>query len=207
MDLLIEGNIVKISGPVVVAENMRGAKMYEVVRVGENNLIGEIIELVEDKATMQVYEETAGLKVGEKVIATGSPLSVKLGPGLIKNIYDGIQRPLADIMKAQGNFIERGIQVDELPKKSWKFKPTMKAGTFLGGGEILGEVPESDMVVHKILVPPGVSGELLEIAAEGEYDIEDFIATVKTLSGEKKLKMYHSWPVREPRPYRKKYPP
>lgn len=205
---MIEGKIIKISGPVVVAENMRGAKMYEVVRVGESNLIGEIIELFEDRATMQVYEETAGLKVGEKVVATGSPLSVKLGPGLIKNIYDGIQRPLAEIMKAQGNFIERGIQVDELPRKSWKFKPLMKTGSVLSGGEIIGEVPESDMVVHKILVPPNVSGELMDIASEGEYDIEDYVATVKTPSGEeKKLKMYHSWPVRESRPYNKKYPP
>jgi len=205
---VIEGKIIKISGPVVVAENMRGAKMYEVVRVGEHNLIGEIIELARDRATMQVYEETAGLKVGEKVVATGSPLSVKLGPGLIKNIYDGIQRPLAEIMKEQGNFIERGIQVDELPRKSWKFTPIIKKGITVTGGEIIGEVPESDLVIHKILVPPNVSGELSDVAAEGEYDIEDYIATVKTPDGgEVKLKMYHSWPVREARPYAKKYPP
>jgi len=205
---LIEGKIIKISGPVVVAENMRGAKMYEVVRVGESNLIGEIIELMEDRATMQVYEETAGLKVGEKVLATGAPLSVKLGPGLIKNIYDGIQRPLAEIMKVQGNYIERGIQVDELPRKSWRFKPLIKVGTTVNGGEIMGEVPESEMVIHKVLVPPNVSGEIVDVVTEGEYDIEDFVATVRTPSGEeKKLKMYHSWPVREPRPYRRKYPP
>lgn len=205
---MIEGKIIKISGPVVVAENMRGAKMYEVVRVGEHNLIGEIIELMYDRATMQVYEETAGLKIGEKVIATGSPLSVKLGPGLIKNIYDGIQRPLAEIMKIQGSYIERGIQVEELPRKSWQFKPLMEKGAKLKGGEILGEVPESDMVIHKILVPPNVSGELVGIADEGKYDIEADIATLRTAEGkEVKLKMYHTWPVREARPYMKKYPP
>ncbi|MHC1599105.1 MAG: V-type ATP synthase subunit A [Candidatus Methanofastidiosia archaeon] len=204
---MIEGKIIKISGPVVVAENMKGAKMYEVVRVGEHNLIGEIIELIHDRATMQVYEETAGLRVGEKVVSMGSPLSVKLGPGLIRNIYDGIQRPLEDLKAAQGNFIEKGFSADELPLKTWKFTPTVSSGTAISGGMVIGTVPESELVIHKILVPPNVEGKLVDIVPKGEYHIEDDIATVLTTDGEKKLKMYHSWPVRVPRPYVNKFPP
>jgi V/A-type H+-transporting ATPase subunit A len=205
---VIEGKIVKISGPVVVAEEMAGAKMYEVVRVGEQNLIGEIIGLVRDRATMQVYEETAGLKVGERVIASGRPLSVKLGPGLIRNIYDGVQRPLESIKAAQGSFIDKGFSGDELPSKSWKFTPTLTVGTMVTPGTIIGTVPESELVEHRILVPPEVSGELVKIVSEGMYDIEEDVAVVKTASGEMvPLKMYQIWPVREPRPYTMKYPP
>ncbi|MHC1605246.1 MAG: V-type ATP synthase subunit A [Candidatus Methanofastidiosia archaeon] len=204
---MIEGSIIKVSGPVIVASGMKGAKMYEVVRVGEQGLIGEIIELIGDKATMQVYEETAGIKIGEKVVAIGSPLSVKLGPGLIKNIYDGIQRPLEFMKEQEGNFITRGISADELPKKKWKFTPTVKVGDNICGGAVIGNVPESKLVIHRILVPPNIKGEVVEIASEGEYDIEDCIATLKTDDGEKELKMYHTWPVREARPYTKKFAP
>jgi len=205
-DGVIEGKIVKISGPVVVAEGMKGAKMYEVVKVGDTQLIGEIIGLEEDLATMQVYEETAGLKIGEKVIATGRPLSVKLGPGLIKNIYDGVQRPLRVMKDEQGSFILRGVSVKELPEKSWEFVPRVKAGAAVEPGMVLGTVKESEVVEHRILVPPNVSGELKDIVSKGTYDIEDDIATVKTADGDVGLKMYHAWPVREPRPYVKKHP-
>ncbi len=205
---VIEGKIIKISGPVVVAEGMAGAKMYEVVRVGEQKLIGEIIGLNRDRATMQVYEETAGLKVGEVVIATGRPLSVKLGPGLIHNIYDGVQRPLESIKAAQGSFIDRGFSGDELPRKAWKFVPSVAAGTTVSAGAIIGSVTESELVEHRILVPPNVSGELVKIAPEGMYDIEEDVAEVRTADGKTvQVKMYQVWPVRVARPYVRKYPP
>ena len=205
---LKEGRIIRISGPVIEADGMRGAKMYDVVRVGAEKLIGEIIRLKEDNATIQVYEDTNGLKPGEKVISTNMPLSVELGPGLLTNIYDGIQRPLPAIKDKTGNFIERGVEVPALDrKKKWHFKPTIKAGDKVKGCDVLGDVEETSIVMHKILIPPDVEGVLLSIVKEGNYTIEDDIAIISTEKGDKKLQMLQRWPVRKPRPVVKKYDP
>ncbi|AFK21935.1 V-type ATP synthase subunit A [Pyrococcus sp. ST04] len=204
-----KGRIIRVTGPLVVADGMKGAKMYEVVRVGELGLIGEIIRLEGDKAVIQVYEETAGLRPGEPVMGTGSSLSVELGPGLLTSIYDGIQRPLEVLREKSGDFIARGITAPALPRdKKWHFIPKVKVGDKVVGGDIIGEVPETSIIVHKIMVPPGIEGEIVEIAEEGEYTIEEVIAKVKTPSGEiKELKMYQRWPVRVKRPYKEKLPP
>lgn len=205
---LQEGRIIRISGPVIEADGMRGAKMYDVVRVGTENLIGEIIRLNEDNAIIQVYEDTVGLKPGEKVVSTGMPLSVELGPGLLANIYDGIQRPLPTIKDRTGNFIERGVEVPALDrKKKWHFKPTAKAGDKVSGCDAIGEVQETSIVLHKILVPPDINGKLLSIAKEGDYTVIDYIAVVSTDNGDMKLQMMQRWPVRKPRPVAKKYDP
>ncbi len=202
------GRIVKVSGPVVVAEGMRGSMMYEVVRVGDERLMGEIIELEGDRATIQVYEETAGVKPGEKVEGTGAQLSVELGPGILKQMYDGVQRPLEVIRTEAGVFIKRGVEVPSLDReKKWSFTPVAKKGEKVSGGDVLGEVPETELVMHRIMVPPNVSGELVEIADAGEYTVEDVIAVVRTSEGEKELRMMHRWPVRAARPFREKLPP
>jgi len=202
------GKIIRISGPVIEADGMRGAKMYDVVRVGEEKLIGEIIRLNEDNAIIQVYEDTAGLKPGEKVVSTGMPLSVELGPGLLTNIYDGIQRPLPDIFKLTGDFITRGVEAYALDrKKKWHFKPIVKPGDKLEGCDLIGEVKETSIVKHKIMVPPDINGKLLSIEKEGEYTVEDDIAIVSTDKGDVKLQMMHRWPVRKARPVSKKYDP
>ncbi len=203
------GRIVRVAGPVVVAKGMRGSQMYELVRVGELNLIGEIIRLQEDLATIQVYEETSGLRPGEKVVGTGQLLSVELGPGLLTQIYDGIQRPLEIIKESTGDFIERGVSAPALPRnKKWPFTPKAKAGDRVVGGDILGEVPETPLVVHKVMVPPDVEGTLEEIAPEGEYKVEDVIAKVRTPDGlVQELTMMQRWPVRRPRPYKTKLDP
>ncbi|WRS51776.1 ATP synthase subunit A [Thermococcus sp. SY098] len=203
------GKVIRVTGPLVVADNMRGARMYEVVKVGELGLIGEIIRLEGDKAVIQVYEETAGLKPGEPVIGTGASLSVELGPGLLTSIYDGIQRPLEVLREKSGDFIARGLTAPALPRdKKWHFTPKVKVGDKVVSGDIIGEVPETSLIVHKILVPPGIEGEIVEIAEEGDYTIEEIIAKVKTPSGEiKELKMYQKWPVRKKRPYKEKLPP
>ncbi|AMM53185.1 ATP synthase subunit A [Pyrococcus kukulkanii] len=204
-----KGRIIRVTGPLVVADGMKGAKMYEVVRVGELGLIGEIIRLEGDKAVIQVYEETAGVRPGEPVVGTGASLSVELGPGLLTSIYDGIQRPLEILREKSGDFIARGITAPALPRdKKWHFTPKVKVGDKVVGGDIIGEVPETSIIVHKIMVPPGIEGEIVEIADEGEYTLEDVIAKVKTPSGEiKELKMYQRWPVRVKRPYKEKLPP
>ena len=203
------GKIIRVTGPLVVADDMRGARMYEVVRVGELGLIGEIIRLEGDKAVIQVYEETAGLKPGEPVIGTGASLSVELGPGLLTSIYDGIQRPLEVLREKSGDFIARGLTAPALPRdKRWHFTPAVKVGDKVVGGDIIGVVPETSLIEHRIMVPPGIEGEVVEIADEGEYTIEEVIAKVKTPSGEvKELKMYQKWPVRRKRPYKEKLPP
>jgi len=204
----IKGKIVRISGPVIEADGMRGSKMYDVVRVGEENLIGEIIRLNEDIVTVQVYEDTNGLKPGEKVISTQEPLSVELGPGLISNIYDGIQRPLPAINKETGDFIARGVEAHALDrKKKWHFKPTAKPGERVKGCDILGEVQESSIILHKVMVPPNIHGRLLSLVKEGDYVIEDDIAVVATDKGDIKLQMYQRWPVRKERPVAEKYDP
>ncbi|HHS51057.1 MAG TPA: V-type ATP synthase subunit A [candidate division Zixibacteria bacterium] len=202
------GRVVKISGPLVVAENMTGAKMYDVVRVSEHGLIGEIIELNGDLASIQVYEETGGLGPGEPVTLTGESLSVELGPGLLTSIYDGIQRPLDDIAEKAGDFISRGITADRLPRDiKWDFKPVAKPGDKLLGGDILGTVQETSIIEHKVLVPPGISGEVVSIES-GEHTVEDEICVLRAEDGtERKLKMFHSWPVRVARPFKKKHLP
>ncbi|WP_456367176.1 ATP synthase subunit A [Thermococcus sp.] len=203
------GRIIRVTGPLVVADGMEGSKMYEVVRVGEMGLIGEIIRLEGDKAVIQVYEETAGIKPGEPVEGTGSSLSVELGPGLLTSMYDGIQRPLEKLRELSGDFIARGLTAPALPRdKKWHFTPKVKVGDRVVGGDILGVVPETSIIEHKILVPPWVEGEIVEIAEEGDYTVEEVIAKVKKPDGSiEELKMYHRWPVRVKRPYKNKLPP
>ena len=202
--MIIEGNIIKIAGPVIVADGMRGAQMLEMVRVGDEKLIGEIIELEGDTATIQVYEETAGIQPGEVVECTGGPLSVELGPGVMSSIFDGIQRPLRIIREESGDFIARGIDVDSINKeKKWAFKPVAKVGDKVKGGDVLGEVQETTAVLHKIMVPPTMEGEVTEIAAEGEYTVLEDIAAV---DGEK-IQMLQKWPVKRSRPYIEKLDP
>ncbi len=193
----MEGKIIKISGPVVVASGMKGVQMYEVVKVGDEGLVGEVIELHEDTATIQVYEETTGIAPGSKVVSTGASLSVELGPGIIGNIYDGILRPLDKIKEQTGAFLARGVEADSINhKKKWKFVPKLKKGEDVTPGMIIGEVKETSVVVQKILVPPGVEGELKKISKEGEYTVEDVVAVV----GDTDIKLSQKWPVRIPRP-------
>ncbi len=201
------GKIIRISGPVVIASGMKGSEMYELAKVGDEELIGEIIGLTGDKATIQVYEETSGIKPGEKVEGTGKPLSVELGPGLIGSIYDGTQRPLTIIRDKTGDMITRGILVHALPRdKKWKFVPKVKKGENVVGGDLLGTVTESKLVEHRILVPPDVSGRISEIA-DGNCKVEDKIATIDTKNGETEIPMMQIWPVRKARPYKKKLDP
>jgi V/A-type H+-transporting ATPase subunit A len=203
-----QGRIIRISGPVIEADGMRGAKMYDVVRVGEENLIGEIIRLNEDNAIIQVYEDTNGLKPGEQVFTTGMPLSVELGPGLLTNIYDGIQRPLPDIMKKTGEFIDRGVEAPAIDRnKKWHFKPTIKAGEIVKGCDVIGEVEETSIITHRIIVSPNICGKIIKVEKEGDYTVEDDIAVVSTNNGDIKLQMLQRWPVRMPRPVAKKYDP
>ncbi len=208
MNETIVATVSWISGPVIRADHVIGLSMMEQVEVGEERLIGEVLELDGDMATIQVYEDTTGLKPGVPIYGTGSLLFVELGPGLLKNIYDGIQRPLEAIQALQGDFIRRGAQVQSLDRKRrWTFKPLCRIGNRLKGGDILGEVPETSAFIHRILCPPTIQGELVEIAPEGEYQIEDVIAKVKTDTGVEAVKMYQRWPVRRPRPYRQRLNP
>lgn len=205
---MAKGKIIKVAGPVIVANGMSGSQMYEVVRVGEENLIGEVIELEGDEATIQVYEETAGIKPGEGVVSTGEPLTVELGPGVMKTIYDGIQRPLEVVKGETGTYIKRGVEVPSIDKKKkWKFTPTAKKGDKVTGGDFLGEVPETEVVMHKIMVPPDVEGEIIEIVGAGDYTVEEKIAVLKTDQGEKEIQMMQKWPVRIGRPYKEKQAP
>jgi len=199
------GTIRRIAGPLIEADGLRGVTMFEVCRVGEEELIGEVNRVVGDRAYIQVYEETAGLKPGEQVVATGAPLSVELGPGLIGSIFDGIQRPLPEIKKAVGDFITRGVTAPSLPPdKKWSFKPSLEKGVNVSGGDVLGTVQETSIFTHKILVPPGVSGKLVKIVDPGEYTIRDVIAQVETSRGRENLTLSHRWPVRKGRPYKVK---
>ena len=202
------GKIVKVSGPLVMAEGMADCTMYDVVRVSNHKLIGEIIELRGDKASIQVYEETAGIGPGEPVEGTGGPLSVTLGPGLIESIFDGIQRPLDIIYKAQGNRIERGIEADAIDmEKKWLFHPTAKVGDKVSGGDELGWVQETSLVKHLIMAPPNDEGEITWMAEEGEYNVKETIAKLSTKRGDKELAMVQRWPVRRGRPYKTKMTP
>jgi len=204
----MEGRIVKVSGPLIVAKGMADAKMYDVCRVSEKELIGEIIELRNDMASIQVYEETSGLGPGEPVVSTGDPLSVELGPGLIESIFDGIQRPLDKIREESGDRIERGVRVNSLSRESkWKFEPIAKKGDSLIAGDYLGFVQETNAVKHMIMVPFGVEGTL-ESISKGEFTIEETVAKIKTKGGEtKELTMMQKWPVRRGRNYAEKLPP
>ncbi|MEW5919462.1 MAG: V-type ATP synthase subunit A [Bacillota bacterium] len=201
------GRIVKVSGPLVVAENMKGAKMYDVVRVSDARLIGEIIEVREDRASIQVYEETGGLGPGEPVYSTDQPLSVELGPGLIESIYDGIQRPLDVICAMVGDRITRGVEAAALDReKRWQFMPVLTEGEMVDGGDILGTVQETTLVVHKIMVPPGVSGKLTFIHS-GEATVSDTIARVEKDGAVTEIQMMQKWPVRRGRLYKEKLAP
>lgn len=203
----MEGRIVKVSGPLIVAENMADVKVYDVVKVGEDELIGEVIELRRDRASIQVYEETSGLGVGDKVVSTGEPLSVELAPGIIGGIYDGIQRPLETIVEKYGDRITRGLRVNKIDReKLWNFVPTKKVGDYVEAGDPIGYVKETAIVEHKILVPYGVSGRIESIEA-GEFNVTQTIATVKTENGLKDLTMLTRWPVRKARPYKEKQTP
>lgn len=203
-----KGTIKKVAGPLVVAEGMRDANMFDVVRVSEQRLIGEIIEMHGDRASIQVYEETSGLGPGAPVDSTGAPLSVELGPGLISSIYDGIQRPLDDIMAVSGSNLKRGVEVPSLKReKKWMFEPVKSPGDRVQGGDIIGTVQETKVVLHKIMIPNGISGKLKSIQAGG-YTVSDTVAEVETDRGEiKEITLMQKWPVRVGRPYKKKLSP
>ena len=202
------GIIKKVAGPLVIAEGMRDANMFDVVRVSGQRLIGEIIEMHGDQASVQVYEETAGLGPGEPVESTGAPLSVELGPGLIRSIYDGIQRPLDDILKVSGgNLLKRGVEVPALKRDLvWHFVPSVEAGQEVEAGDVIGTVQETPIVVHKIMVPYGMKGTVKSIT-EGDYTVEQTVAVLETPDGEKELTLMQKWPVRTGRPYKEKLPP
>ncbi len=199
----------KVSGPLVVATGLRDANMSDVVRVGPRRLIGEILTMKGDSASIQVYEETSGLGPGAEVVTTGAPMSVELGPGMIEGIYDGIQRPLEKIVEKVGACITRGVEVPALdPEKKWEFTPAVQEGTEVVGGDVIGTVPETAVVLHKIMVPPKMSGTIVKVAAKGQYTIHETVAVLRTKEGrEVELTMVQKWPVRVGRPYSKKYPP
>ena len=202
-----KGVIRKVAGPLVIADGMRDANMFDVVRVSDKELIGEIIEMHGDQASIQVYEETAGLGPGEPVVSTGAPMSVELGPGLIGSIYDGIQRPLDDIMKVSGSLLERGVQVPSLKRElKWDFEATAKVGDVVEEGDILGTVKETPVVTQKIMVPYGVKGEVTSIKS-GNYFVTDVVATIKTEKGDQEITLMQKWPVRKGRPYKEKKNP
>ena len=201
------GTIKKVAGPLVIASGMRDANMYDVVRVSSQRLIGEIIEIHGDEASIQVYEETSGLGPGEPVESMEVPMSVELGPGLIRSIYDGIQRPLDDIMKISGNNLKRGVEVASLKRDiKWEFVPTKKAGDAVEAGDIIGTVQETAVVQQKIMVPYGIQGTIKEIKA-GSFTVEETVAVIETENGDKEVSLMQRWPVRRGRPYKKKLSP
>ncbi|ODS42834.1 MAG: ATP synthase subunit A [Candidatus Altiarchaeales archaeon IMC4] len=202
------GKIIRIAGPLVEANGMRGNQMYELVRIGDERLLGEIIRLRGDVASVQVYEETTGLMPGEPVEGTGKPLSVELGPGILKSIYDGVQRPLELIKDKAGTYITRGISVPPIDKnRTWKFVPTVKEGIKVTGGDIIGTIKETEVIEHRVMVPPGVEGRV-EAIKEGSFKVEDIVCTLEDSKGKAyKLPIMQVWPVRKPRPYKKKLSP
>jgi len=207
---LSNGKVVKVSGPLVVATGLADANMSDVVRVGPQRLIGEILTMTGDSASIQVYEETSGLGPGAEVVTTGYPMSVELGPGMIENIYDGIQRPLEKIMeKVGGNNITRGVEVPALDREAkWDFTPVAKVGDRVIGGDVIGTVPETPVVLHKIMVPPKMEGTLVEVKEAGSYTVEEVVAVLEKADGTRvPLTMIQRWPVRNGRPYDHKYPP
>ena len=201
------GKIIKVSGPLVVASGMEDANVYDVVEVSKDKLIGEVIEMRGDKASIQVYEETTGIGPGDEVYTTGAPLSVELGPGMIEQMFDGIQRPLVGLRDEAGDFLKRGVTVNPLNReKKWEFKKVAKVGDSVEAGDILGTVEETPVVTHKIMVPNGVKGKIKEIK-EGSFTVEETIAIIETEEGDKNLTMIQKWPVRKGRPYKKKVDP
>lgn len=201
------GTILKVSGPLVVAEGMKDANMFDIVRVSSHRLIGEIIEMRGDKASIQVYEETSGIGPGEPVDSTGEPMSVELGPGLIGSIFDGIQRPLDDIMKITGNNLTRGVEVPSLKRdRKWRFEPVVAPGAEVVSGDVIGTVQETDVVLHRIMVPPNISGKIRSIE-KGEFTITDTVAVVETDKGEVPITLMQKWPVRKGRLFARKLPP
>ena len=204
-----QGRIVWVSGPAVKADGMSDAKMYETVTVGDSKLVGEVIRLTGDVAFIQVYESTSGLKPGEPVIGTGNPLSVLLGPGIIGQLYDGIQRPLRELSKASGSFIGRGITTTPVDMiKKYHFVPKVGNGDVVHSGFIIGTVQETDLIEHSIMVPPDHPGGVISnIVSEGDYDLETVLASAEKDGQNVPIKMYHRWPVRKPRPYHKRYDP
>ncbi|MCR6516005.1 MAG: V-type ATP synthase subunit A [Clostridium sp.] len=202
------GRIIKVSGPLVVAEQMDEANIFDVCKVGEKGLIGEIIEMRDDKASIQVYEETSGIGPGDPVVTTGEPLSVELGPGLIEAMFDGIQRPLDEFMKAaKSDFLTKGVSVKSLNReRKWDFVPTLKIGDEVNEGDVFGTVQETPVVLHKIMVPVGVSGKIKEIKS-GEFTVDDVVCVIETANGDRELTMMQKWPVRKGRPYANKLNP
>ena len=204
---MIHGKITRISGPVVEAEGMTGAQLYEVTRVGKEQLIGEIIRIVGDIATIQVYEPTDGLTPGEPVIATGKPLTVQLGPGILEQIYDGIQRPLPVIEEREGAFIARGIEIPGIDhEKKWEMKIQVKIGDKVGPGDVIATTQETPAILHKIMIPPDKpEGIVKTVVSDGEYTVDDVLATIETTDGSVyEIKGYHEWPVRKPRPFKRR---
>ncbi len=202
--MTVKGVIYRVSGPLVIAEGMKGSKVYEVVEVGDERLIGEIIGVEGDKAIIQVYEDTTGLKVGDPVYGTGYPLAAELGPGLIGSIYDGIQRPLPILEELVGFFVKRGVKAAPLPRnKKWHFTPLVKKGDKVSPGDFIGYVNETEIVKHYVMTPPTVKGVVEYIVQEGDYTIDEPIAKISDIE----VKMYHKWPVRKPRPYKEKLEP
>ncbi|HUJ84008.1 MAG TPA: V-type ATP synthase subunit A, partial [Candidatus Acidoferrales bacterium] len=203
-----KGSVIRVAGPVVEAQRMAGAIMYELVEVGNENLIGEIIRLEGEHATIQVYQNTTELKVGEPVLGTGSLLSVELSPGLVGNVFDGIQRPLDVLRALTGAFIKPVKGVTPLAKdKKWHFKPKAKVGAKLSGGDVIGSVAETDLVEHRIMIPPLMRGTIVNIASEGDFTITEPIATLEENDAKTQIAMLQKWPVRRPRPYGRRLPP
>ena len=201
------GKIIKVSGPLVVASGMEDANVYDVVEVSKDKLIGEVIEMRGDKASIQVYEETTGIGPGDEVYTTGAPLSVELGPGMIEQMFDGIQRPLVGLRDEAGDFLERGVTVNPLNRdKKWEFKKVANLGDEVEPGDVLGTVEETPVVTHKIMVPNGIKGRVKEIK-EGSFTVADSVAIIETEDGDKELNMIQKWPVRKGRPYKKKIDP
>jgi V/A-type H+-transporting ATPase subunit A len=208
VDEVLTGKVIAVNGPIVKAVGLKGIRMYDIAEVGSDHLIGEVIRLVDEITIIQVYEDNTGLKPGDEVISHGRPLSVLLGPGLIANIYDGIQRPLVGISEVCGSYIKKGIKLSPLDiSKKWGFQPLVKAGTDVSEGTIIGEIQESPLVVHRVIVPPGISGRLTLIASAGAYTIEDETYTIDTGTGIYNGKLAVYWPVRKPRPSRNRKKP
>ncbi|HAF66752.1 MAG TPA: V-type ATP synthase subunit A [Clostridiales bacterium UBA9857] len=204
----VTGRIVKVSGPLVVASGMAGCRMFDVVRVGNDRLIGEVIELKGDTASIQVYEETSGVGPGEPVVSTGVPLSVELGPGLIGSFFDGIQRPLNVLAEMAGDFITRGLEAPGLDReKKWHFVPAVEVGQAVSPGDIIGTVQESPIIVHKVMVPPDVGQGTVKSINEGDFTVTETVCVVETEQGEQPITMLQRWPVRRPRPVKEKLPP
>ena len=202
------GRVYQIKGPVVIAEGMEGVKIREIVLVGEERLIGEVVRVEGDRCVIQVYEPTTGMRAGEPVERTGEPLSAELGPGLLGQVVDGLGRPLPKIAEEVGPFITRGIKIPTLPRDAkWHFTPAVERGEVVGPGDVLGTVPEGS-ILHKVMVPPNLQrGAVKEIAPEGDYTVEEVVAVLDTPRGEHEVKMYHKWPVRVPRPFKEKLEP